>query len=164
VAHWKRHQIVILQSWARIQQYPQPTIDCQSFDGGCHLGWHFPVGCPLRGGRGDDKQWGLLFQQNQLRKKNKYAQLLYYIDIVLKLPTYLPVGPTTSRRTPRLPLVNGYGGHDDPGEVVGRGCSAPSPPCPQGLRLRHLLLLLQVPPGDALSPRTRRPRINITES
>jgi hypothetical protein len=22
---------------------------------GCHLGWHFPVGCPLRGGKGENK-------------------------------------------------------------------------------------------------------------
>jgi hypothetical protein len=22
---------------------------------GCHLGWHFAVGCPLRGGRGKKK-------------------------------------------------------------------------------------------------------------
>jgi hypothetical protein len=36
---------------------------------GCHLGWHFPVGCPLRGDRGEYKQKGLLFHQKQLRKK-----------------------------------------------------------------------------------------------
>jgi hypothetical protein len=38
---------------------------------GCHLGWHFAVGCPLRGGRGKYKQKGLLFHQKQLRKKKK---------------------------------------------------------------------------------------------
>jgi hypothetical protein len=37
---------------------------------GCYLGWHFPVGCPLRGGRGEYEQQGLLFHQKQLMKKN----------------------------------------------------------------------------------------------
>jgi hypothetical protein len=36
---------------------------------GCHVGWHFPVGCPLRGGRGENKLEELLFHQKQLRKK-----------------------------------------------------------------------------------------------
>jgi hypothetical protein len=39
---------------------------------GCHLGWHFAVGCPLRGGRGKYKQQGLLFHQKQLRKKKEF--------------------------------------------------------------------------------------------
>jgi hypothetical protein len=38
---------------------------------GMVLGWYFAVGCPLRGGRGEYKQLGLLFHQKQLRKKNK---------------------------------------------------------------------------------------------
>jgi hypothetical protein len=33
---------------------------------GSHLGWHFPVGCPLRGGRGE---FILKKHQKQLRKK-----------------------------------------------------------------------------------------------
>jgi hypothetical protein len=41
VAHWSRHQIVKLQSWVRIQQSPQPTVNCQSLDG-------LPSGMALR--------------------------------------------------------------------------------------------------------------------
>ncbi len=67
VVHWQRHEIVKLQSWVRIQQSPQPTVDCCP-EMGCHLGWHFAVGCPLRGGRGEYEQQGLLHQK-QLRKK-----------------------------------------------------------------------------------------------
>jgi hypothetical protein len=35
---------------------------------GCHLGWHFAVGCPLRGGRGVFIQK----HQKQLRKKKTF--------------------------------------------------------------------------------------------
>ncbi len=47
----KVNSVNVLQSWVQIQQSPLPTVDCQSLDG-LHLGWHFTVGCPLRGGRG----------------------------------------------------------------------------------------------------------------
>jgi hypothetical protein len=41
VAHWQQHKIERLQSWVRIQQSPQPTVDCQSSDG-------LPSGMALR--------------------------------------------------------------------------------------------------------------------
>jgi hypothetical protein len=44
---------------------------------GCQQGWHFAVGCPLRGGRGEHKQEGLLFHQKKLRKNNRKKEQSY---------------------------------------------------------------------------------------
>jgi hypothetical protein len=37
---------------------------------GCHLGWHFPVGCPLRGGRGEYKTIGTYVLPKTIKEKN----------------------------------------------------------------------------------------------
>jgi hypothetical protein len=50
-------KIVYLQSWVRIQQSPAYSeLPVLGWAMGCHLGWHFTVGCPPRGGRGEYKQ------------------------------------------------------------------------------------------------------------
>jgi hypothetical protein len=36
---------------------------------GCHLGWHFTVGCPLRGGRGKCKIIGTSVPPKTIKKK-----------------------------------------------------------------------------------------------
>jgi hypothetical protein len=37
---------------------------------GCHLGWHFAVGCPLRGGRGKYKKTiGTSVPQKTIKEK-----------------------------------------------------------------------------------------------
>jgi hypothetical protein len=60
---------------------------------GCHLGWHFAIGCPLKGGREKYKQQGLLFHQKQLRKKKcvEYCHdiLSHFVAVVSTSP--LPV-------------------------------------------------------------------------
>jgi hypothetical protein len=38
---------------------------------GCHLGWHFTVGCPLRGGRGKCKKIGTSVPPKTIKKKKK---------------------------------------------------------------------------------------------
>jgi hypothetical protein len=43
---------------------------------GSHLGWHFAVGCPLRGGREENL---LKKHQKQLRKKKNF-----YLKMLLK--------------------------------------------------------------------------------
>jgi hypothetical protein len=40
---------------------------------GCHLGWYFTIGCPLKGGKGECIQKGLLAHQKQSRKTNLWA-------------------------------------------------------------------------------------------
>jgi hypothetical protein len=47
---------------------------------GCHLGWHFPAGCPLWGGSGEFKQPELLFHQKQFRKNITYRNYLHHHD------------------------------------------------------------------------------------
>jgi hypothetical protein len=42
---------------------------------GCHLGWHFTVGCPLRGGRGKCKIIGTSVPPKTIKKKKK--KILY---------------------------------------------------------------------------------------
>jgi hypothetical protein len=38
---------------------------------GCHLGWHFTVGCPLRGGRGKCEIIGTSVPPKTILKKRK---------------------------------------------------------------------------------------------
>jgi hypothetical protein len=39
---------------------------------GCHLGWYFAVGCPLRGGRGKYIQKGTSVPQKTTKEEKKY--------------------------------------------------------------------------------------------
>jgi hypothetical protein len=39
---------------------------------GCHLGWYFTVGCPLRDGRGEEKKQGFRSIKKTNKEKNIY--------------------------------------------------------------------------------------------
>jgi hypothetical protein len=77
---------------------------------GCHLGWHFTVGCPLRGGRGECKKIRtiVLFHKKQLREKRPY--LLSFLKTVFS--TYCELGSVLDRailvfQPSALTMVNG---------------------------------------------------------
>jgi hypothetical protein len=47
---------------------------------GCHLGWHFPVGCPLRGGIGEyNKTIGTYVPPKTIKEK-KYS-VIWKVDV-----------------------------------------------------------------------------------
>jgi hypothetical protein len=60
---------------------------------GCHLGWHFPVGCSLSGGRGEYKTIGTSVPPKTIKEKKVYPwksgtdipeHTLQYVHILLK--------------------------------------------------------------------------------
>jgi hypothetical protein len=54
---------------------------------GCHLGWHFPVGCPLRGGRAEyiiKKTIGTSVQPKTIEEKKYLGEFEDKIEITQK--------------------------------------------------------------------------------
>jgi hypothetical protein len=45
---------------------------------GCHLGWHFTVGCPLRGGRGKCKIIGTSVPPKTIKEKKKIIKIFFF--------------------------------------------------------------------------------------
>ncbi len=71
VAHWQQNQIVKLQSWVRIQQSPQPTVDCQSLDG-LPSGMVLPCRLSSEGRqRRKKKKIGTVFHQKTIKEKKQ---------------------------------------------------------------------------------------------
>jgi hypothetical protein len=61
---------------------------------GCHLGWHFTVGCPLRGGRGKCKIIGTSVPPKTIKEKiNKEINPKDYSfkEIVCQQKNYLSI-------------------------------------------------------------------------
>jgi hypothetical protein len=57
---------------------------------GCHLRWHFPVGCPLRGSRGEYKKTiGTSVQPKQLRKKKFFLSCSFGLRLQKGRGAYL---------------------------------------------------------------------------
>jgi hypothetical protein len=50
---------------------------------GCHLGWHFTVGCPLRGGRGKCKIIGTSVPPKTIKKKKSVQGALFTFGTLL---------------------------------------------------------------------------------
>ncbi len=95
-----------------MKQSPQPTVDYGP-EMGCHLGWHFAVGCPLRGGRGKYKNnRDFCSTKNNSGKKKSFGQFKKHA--LLKARTQSPCfsypGPAWAFKSTGLADLSSFGG------------------------------------------------------